>query len=127
MKPHEIRAEIRALQWTRRQLKERIDFLRKQLPKEDLELVQEIKHHPNGTVSVPGERVAPLIRGWIDSGRSLGALERLSGVSDRTLRNALNGDNIADTSVDKLLIALGKEHLYNDIVPMPPESHYYEE
>ena len=72
----------------------------------------------------------PVIRQWIDSGKSLTLLSATVLISDRTLRRILTGDleTILDDTADKFFTRLGLPHIYDELFPPePPPSQYYEE
>lgn len=83
--------------------------------------------NPGRSPSVSTEKLCSHIQKWIDSGKSLVALADEAMVDEKTIRTALKGQNISERSVDRIVVALGLPHLYDDIVPLPPPSQYYED
>jgi hypothetical protein len=71
-------------------------------------------------------QIAPFIREWIDSGRTLVALAQEAMVSEKTVRNILSGEYkfTHDSIADAVMTAMGHQH--NHLID-PPLSHYWED
>jgi hypothetical protein len=81
----------------------------------------------NGKSSVDTTPLIPFIQQCIDNHESLIDIADRCNVSDKTLAAALRGEAISELSADRIVTGLGIPHRYAEIVPMPPESKYYEE
>jgi hypothetical protein len=111
-----LQAEMRQLKELRRILDVRIEFIHRRMYSPSL-----------GKSAVDSRPLIPFIQQSIDNHESLGAIAARCNLSERTVAAALRGEPISQSSADKLITGLGIPHLYDDIVPMPPESQYYEE
>lgn len=113
----ELRAEMRQLKELRRTIDTRIAWIHRRLYSPAV----------NGKVTVDSTLLIPHIQKAIDSGEALIVIAERCNLSEKTVLKALRGESISESSADSLITGLGIPHLYDDIVPMPPESHYYEE
>lgn len=112
-----LQAEMRHLKELRRTLDVRIAWVYRRM------------HSPrlDGRNSVDSRPLSKYIQQSIDNHESLRAIAERCNVSERTVATALKGEPISEASADRLVTGLGIPHLYDDIVPPPPESQYYEE
>jgi hypothetical protein len=78
---------------------------------------------------VESARLAPYIQQWIDGGSTLLSLSRVAGVGEKTLRQILSGQlpTVRELTADRILSGLGLPHVFNEIVPDPPISKYWED
>lgn len=112
-----LQAEMRQLKELRTAIDTRIAWIHRRLYSPTI----------NGQRSVDTRPLIKFIQESIDNHESLGAIAARCNVSERVVATALRGESISEASADKLITGLGIPHLYDDVVPMPPESHYYEE
>lgn len=78
---------------------------------------------------VLGSDLKPYIQEWIDRGYTLGALADRCMLHEETLRKIMNHPTkmIRITTADAILQALELPHIYNQLVPEPPEDYHYTE
>lgn len=126
MKRVEIEEELRQLQRMRAMIDDRIAYFERQL----LLRTQE-KVASNGSIytGVPAELIKPYLQEWIDQGHTLRTLADKAMLSESNLLRIMRGDRdmIRESTADKILSALGITHVYNEIVPEPPEDYHYME
>lgn len=113
-----LQAEMRQLKELRSTIDARIEWIHRRLYSPSL---------GNGSRSLDSRPLSKYIQQSIDNHESLRAIAARCNVSERIVANALRGEPISEASADRLITGLGIPHLYDDIVPMPPESQYYEE
>lgn len=122
----QIEAELSTLRKLQSATQERIDQLENQL-----KLRTALRLSNNGKLyeGVEVSRLKPYIQSWIDQGYTLASLAQKAGLSESTVQKMMTDERemMRTSTADKLITALGITHLYDDIVPEPPEGHYYEE
>ena len=122
----QILEELQTLRKLHSATEERISQLEKQLRYRTT-----VKIAKNGNIykGVLCSDLRPYIQEWVDMGRTLGALADNAGISEGSIVRILNNkqDMVRTDTADKLLTALGLPHIFNELVPEPPESQYYEE
>ena len=118
----DAREELNALKELRAIIDKRIERLQ-------LRMVAPEVISGNGQRMVENRYIRPFIREWIDRGNTLIELANQCGMSDGTLRRIMreNEDLMSERSADKILTALGLPHVYNEIVPEPPPTQFWEE
>lgn len=118
----EIYEELKELLALQTIIEQRITRLR-------LRLIAPTVRSGNNQRMVESRHVRPFITEWIDRGNTLQALADQCVMSDKTLRDIMNHEEklISERSADKILVALGLPHVYNEIVPEPPPGQYWED
>ena len=84
----------------------------------------------NGRDMVAKSDLAPYVREWVSTGKSLGTLANRAMISITTLERILSDEQgvVTESTADKILTALGLPHIFNQLVlPDPPPSQFYEE
>lgn len=119
MREHEsLAAELKELKALRTSIDARINRIQKLL---NLGLTDR-------SDNIDGSIVAKYIREWLDENHTVEMLAEKADISPATVYNVLDGRRVRETTVDKILTALGLVHIFNEIVPpTPPQSKYYEE
>lgn len=71
----------------------------------------------------------PYVQEWIDRGYTIRALADKANLNEETIYKVMRGGDgmLRIATADALLNALELPHIFNEIVPEPPESQYYEE
>lgn len=122
----QILEELHTLRKLQQATEERINQLERQLRYKTT-----MKVAKNGNIyrGVLCSDLRPYVQEWVDMGRTLGALADNAGLSEGAIVRILNNkqDMVRTDTADKLLTALGLPHIFNELVPEPPESQYYEE
>jgi hypothetical protein len=122
----QILEELHTLRKLQQATEERISQLEKQIRYKTT-----MKVAKNGNIyrGVLCSDLRPYVQEWVDMGRTLGALADNAGLSEGAIVRILNNkqDMVRTDTADKLLTALGLPHIFNELVPEPPESQYYEE
>lgn len=126
MNPKDLRNEIVELEKMREMIDDRIAFLQDQI-----DLRRTSKVATNGTLytGVMAIELKPYIQEWIDQGFTVQALADKALLSTQTIYRVMQESEymVRVSTADAILQALGLPHIFNQIVPDPPEGQYYEE
>ena len=122
----QILEELHTLRKLQQATEERISQLEKQIR---YRTTMKVAKNGNIYSGVLCSDLRPYIQEWVDMGRTLGALADRASISEGSIVRILNNkqDMVRTDTADKLLTALGLPHIFNELVPEPPESQYYEE
>lgn len=83
----------------------------------------------NGYSVVYAEDLRPYVQAWIDDHKPLRSLAERADVNEHTLYAILRGtrETVKESTADKILQALELPHIFNQLVPLPPEDYHYVE
>ena len=123
----QINDEIVLLRKMRSLIDERLVQLEEQLK---YRTVLRVANSGSIYTGVEASSIKPYIQEWVDQGHTLIALADKAGLSESVISKILNDERatIRTSTADSILTALGvSPHVYDGLVPEPPEGHFYEE
>lgn len=119
---NEIEEELRELHQLR-------DLIEKRITRLYFRLYAPTHKRSNGYSVVYAEDLRPYVQAWIDEHKPLRSLAERADINEHTLYAILRGtrETVREATADKILSALELPHIFNELVPPPPEDYHYSE